>query len=78
MNEPTIYNVLVADEGTIPVHRLVAETFLVDRALRDDEYVVHINGDTQDNRLVNLRLLTPEDGDDVVSDAQIVNALVAS
>lgn len=42
---------------TIPVHRLVARTFLQ----RQDYEVNHINADKSDNRLINLELVTREE-----------------
>lgn len=41
-------------------HRLVMEQ-AIGRRLRTNEHVHHINGDTHDNRLENLQVLTPKE-----------------
>lgn len=43
--------------GYVPEHILVAEEFL-GRPLTDDEDVKHINGNTKDNELKNLKVIT--------------------
>lgn len=46
---------------TLPVHRLMAQTFLINDDPINKVWVNHINGNKRDNSIVNLEWITPKD-----------------
>ena len=53
-------------DGTMPIHRLVYETFV--GPIPNDMQIDHINDVRSDNRLANLRLVTPSQNSQKVFD----------
>ena len=59
-NPPHKYKQIKVNGKEVRVHRHVMEEYL-GRKLSHDEHVHHINGDSYDNRLENLEVLTNSD-----------------